>query len=447
VLPLANLSGDPAQEYVADGITEELTTDLAQLDTIRVISRASAIHYRNTNKTTPVIGQELRVDAVVEGAVAHLGNRIRITLQLIHAATDRHIWARSFEGDSRDVAALERGIARAVAEQIEARLSRTSRTRFSRAQTTPEAYEAYLKGVYLWNRRTEPDFAKALHYFEEAVRIDPGYAEAYAGISYCYALGYLGVPVRDTISKAKDAAAKALQLDDSLAQAHAAVGLIRHNYDWDFPGAEKEYRRAIQLNPNYAPVYGFYGMELAALGRMDDALAALERAHEIDALSLIIATQMGNILYFARQYDRAIEQYRKALDLDPKFEVAHAFLARAYEARGLYVNAAQEYLTAHYATERAGSVVSSPNFDWRVFWQADLQFRLRQRAAGQRIPAFHMAEVSARLGDKGGAFRWLRLSCEERDNRLTLVNVLSTLDNIRSDPRFRDILDCANIKP
>src|ERR1700693_2760450 len=317
VLPLDNLSRDPAEEYFADGMTEELTTQLAQISALRVISRTSVMQYKDSKKSLPQIAKELGVDAVVEGSVMRSGDQVRVTAQLIQASTDKHLWAKSYEGDARDVLGLQQRVAHAIADGVKVQLTPQEETRLSIPRpVNPAAYEAYLKGNYL-NKGTEEQQRKAREYFEEAIRIDPKYGPAYAGLADYY-WSSLDLRPRDSMPKAKENAVEALELDPDLAQAHTELAAIHFFGDWDWSGAEKEFRRALELNPSDSEGHRYYSFFLAALGHGNEALAESRKAQDLDPLSISTQVTAGVVLHPAREFDKAIEQCRKALDLHPK---------------------------------------------------------------------------------------------------------------------------------
>ena len=336
VLPLQNLSGDPSKEYLADGLTEELLTDLAQVRSLRVISRTSIMTYKGTTKRLPEIARELNVDAVVEGSVMRSGNRIQVTAQLIEARTDTHLWAQTYEGDVSDLLALQNQVAQTIVQQVGAKLTPEEEGRLKTVHLTrPEAHEAYLLGRYYWNKRTTEGFARAHDSFQEATKRDPQYAPPYAGLADCYVLlaEYTLRPSAEVIPKARDAAVKALELDPMLAEAHASLGAAKvDGFDWK--GGELELRRAIELNPSYATAHQWYAELLSQEGRSGEAIAEINRAQELDPLSLVVNTIEGRILLFAGLTDQAIDQLRKTLELDPGFTLASYNLGKAYLQKG-----------------------------------------------------------------------------------------------------------------
>ena len=311
VLPLENLTGDPSQEYFADGMTEELTADLSKIGSLRVISRTSAMRYRGTDKAVPEIARELNVDGVIEGSVERSGERVRITAQLIHAPTDTHLWAESYERDLRDILALQADVARDIASEIEITLTPNERARLSGSgPVDPQAYQAYLEGLFYWNMRTEEGLNKGIKYFREALDKEPHYAMAYAGLaeSYVVLAGYRIMSGKEAYPAAKEAALRALEMDEGLAEAHAALAMVRAAYDFDFVASDKEFRRAIELNPNYATAHDWHGLVLISLGRLEEAISEAKRAQQLDPVSQAINIDFGTVLYLARENDQAITQ-------------------------------------------------------------------------------------------------------------------------------------------
>jgi len=448
VLPLDNLSGDPAQEYFADGMTEALITDLAQISALRVISRTSVMHYKGANKPLPEIAEALNVDAVVEGSVQRVGERVKITAQLIEAATDRHLWAKSYERELRDILALQNEVARAVADEIKVKLTPQAQARLtSTRQVNSEAHEAYLKGRYFWNKRTKEGLMKSIEYFEQAIKKDPVYAPAYAGLADSYSMlgnqGYL--PPRAAFPKAEAAAMRALEIDDSLAEAHNSLAVVRHIYEWDLLAtAEREYKRGIELNPGYATTHQWYALYLSHMGRLDEAIAEIKRAQELDPLSLIINSVVGLIFYYARQYDQAIEQCRKTLEMEPNFWVAHYFLSQAYVQKRMYEEAIAESQKA--LGLNGGLPVSVGTLGYahaisRNKGEAQkLLEELIKQSQGRLGISFHIAEIYTGLGDKEKAFEWLHKAFDERSDQLLNLKVDPIFDSLRSDSRFTKLL-------
>lgn len=441
VLPLANLSNDPDQEYFADGMTDELISDLAKIELLRVISRTSVMQYRHTTKTLPQIAKELDVDAVVEGSVIRSGDKVRITAQLIEASTDRHLWAETYDRDMKDVLALQREVADAIVQQVQVRLTPEQKAKFSSSrQVNPKAYEDFLKGRYYWNKRTADSLSTALGYFQQTVKEDPTYAPAYAGMADTYDLlgGYGILPAPEAMQKAKDAAHAALRIDDKLAEGYTSLAGVKFFYlDWD--GVEQDFQRAIALNPGYANAHHWYGLYLAAAGRNDEAVTQMKLAQRLDPLSLIINANLGFCLYLGRHYDEAIVQLKKTLELDPNFAAAHEYLGQALLEKARYNDAIDELVTANRLSKDATLEAELANA-YAVAGRKDearsLLRELSDPGTGVRASAYAHALVYAGLDDKDEAFRWLTRAAEQRESGMANINVHPRFASLRSDPRF-----------
>jgi serine/threonine protein kinase/Flp pilus assembly protein TadD len=454
VLPLANLSGDPEQEYFSDGMTEELITNLGKISALRVISRTSVMRYKKTEKPLPQIARELGVDGIVEGSVLRVGDRVRITAQLIQAEQERHLWAESYERDLRDVLALQGEVARAIAGEIKVRLTPQEQTRLASARpVNPDAHEAYLKARYYWNLRTEEGLKKGIEYFQQAIEKDPGYALAYAGLADSYSvLGFWNfMAPKEAYPREKAAAFKALEMDETLAEAHTSLGDARFKYDWDWVGAEKEFKRAIELNPSYATAHHWYAGYLSAMGRHNEAIAEAKRAQELDPLSLIINTTGGLVFFYARRYDEAIAQWRSTLELNAGFYPAHLYLGRAYEQQKLYEQAISEYqkalapgqgnpaLAAHLARGYAAAGKRTEALK--------IISNLRELSKRRYVSSYVIAQIYTALGDTSRAFQWLDKAYQDRDTWLDWLKAEPGFDSLRSDPRFQDLLRRMNFPP
>ena len=451
VLPMENLSGDPAQEYFVDGMTDALIGDLAKIGALRVISRTSAMHYKGTKKSLPKIAGELEVDAVVEGTVQRSGERVRIRVQLIHAATERHLWVANYERDLRDVLDLQSEVAQAIAREIRVAVTAKEQARLASVrQVNPHAYEAYLKARYIWNKRTPVTLKTAVAYFERAMELDPNYAPAYAGLADTYSMlsDYTVLPAREAYPKAHEAVLKALALDRALAEAHTSLAWIKAAYEWEFEEAEKEFQLAIALNPGYATAHQWYAGFLSAMGRHREAISESQRAQQLEPFSLIVRTTLAEAYYFARQDDQVIAQCQKVIEMDPNFGEIYDMLQRAYEAKGM----AREALAAHEKhmklmgwnaeylekIRRVGSISSMQSY-----WQKRL---LGEIKSSQPFPLW-VAECWAQLGNKQQALVWLEQLCQERSYWAIYLNVVPTLDPLRSDPRFQDLLRRIGLTP
>jgi len=449
VLPLADLSEYQAADYFADGMTEALITDLARIKALRVISRTSVMQYKGVQRPLPQIARELNVDAVVEGSVLRSGNRVRITAQLIHAATDQHLWAESYERDLRDVLSLQGEVARAIANEIQVKLTPQDQARLVSARSVdPEAHQLYLKGRFYWNKRTEAGLKKGIEYFHQAIDLDPNYALAYAGIADCYSL--LGwdlfgaLPPREALPIAKAAARKALEADDSLAEAHNSLAWTKLVFDWDWIGAEREFKRAIELNPGYAATHHWYAECLAGMGRYTEALAEIRQAQELDPLSLIIGSIVGWVFYFDRKDDQAIAEFRKTLELDPNFWVAHWTLGRAFEQKAMFAEAIAEIQKAIDFSGGSPLALAALGHTYAVWGRRAEAERvlneLKESSKQGYISPYSIAAIHAALGEKDQAFIWLEKAYEERSGWLIWLRAEPISDPLRSDPRFQDLL-------
>src|SRR5882762_7492026 len=449
VLPFQNLTGDATQDYFSDGLTEEMITQLGNLDPdhVGVIARTSVMHYKNTQQPLDQIGRELGVQYVLEGSVRRESDKVRITAQLIQIKDQTHLWAREYDRETIHLLPLQSEIAQEVAGGIQLTLGDQSRTESAAKTSAPKTYEAYdlyLKGQYFWNRRTPQDFRQAIDYFQQAAAKEPGYARAYAGLANSYALmgGYTGEPQAEFISKARSAALQALELDANLAEAHTALALIVQNYDWDWETAEKEYRRAIELNPNYATAHHWYAEHLALLGHFDEALRESERARELDPLSLIIATDNGAILYFSRQYDRAIEKLHAVLEVDPNFTHAH-ILEYVYVQKGMFADAQADLEKLRRVDDSPWSLAQSAYIFGRSGRVAEARRaveKLEQLDRHNQIDPAPILIAYVGIGDKDEAFAWLEKAYSQHSNVLTSLKVDPIFDPLRSDPHFQDLL-------
>lgn len=447
VLPLDNLSGDASQEYFADGMTDQLIATLGQISALRVISRTSVMGYKGALKPLPQIGRELNVDAVIEGSITRSGGRVRITVRLIDAAAEKHLWAQSYEGDVRDTLTLQSRVARAIAEEIRVNLQPREQTALKSVRAVnPDAYEAYLKGRYFWNKRTADGLKTAKEYFDEAVAKAPDYAQAYSGLADTYALlgdWQFGVmAARQALPAAKAAAIKALELDDTLGEAHTSLGFLLSGFDWDWPSAEKEFRRGIDLNPGYATAHHWYAWHLSLMGRHGDAIAEMRTARSLDPLSLIINTDLAEILLIAHFYDESVQQSHKTIDMGPDFSLAHNQLAEAYLQKQRHADAIAEFKKAVELS--AGSPICTANLA-RAYASsgrsADAEPLLNGLKKGSNAAYSNAAEIAmvyAALGDKAQAMAWLERGYRERFNPGVLLR--PGFDSLRADPRFRDMV-------
>jgi len=455
VLPLENLSADPAQEYFADGMTDALITDLSKISALRVISRTSAMQYKGTKKRLPQIARELNVDGVVEGSVMRSGNRVRITAQLLQAGTDQHLWAETYERDLGDVLKLQSEVAQTIAQQVRIQLTPQQKAQLGSALgVNPEAYEAYLRGRYFWNQRTDGSLWKSLELFQHAIDIDPNSALPYAGLADAYLVldswTLEAAPPIELSPKARAAVDKALQLDPTLAEARTVLAGVKHG-DWDWNGAGVEYRRAIELNPNYAHAHHWYSQYLCELGRFDEGVAEADRAHALDPLNLMLGIDVGMRLYWARRYREAIAPIRKTLELDPNFRVARRFLGQVYEQNGMYEAAIAELRQAAKLSENNPIDLGALGHVYAVSGhrREALQIleELRQHSAKRYVSGYEFALIYAGLGKLEKAFQWLDKAFQEHSTWMLHLRVDPRLDPLRSDPRFQDLLRRVGLSP
>jgi TolB-like protein/DNA-binding winged helix-turn-helix (wHTH) protein len=450
VLPFENLTGDAAQDYLSDGLTEEMIAQLGHLDPehLGVIARTSVMHYKHTTEQVDQIGRELGVQYVLEGSLRREVDRVRITAQLVQMKDQTHIWSRQYDRELKSLLALQGEIAQETADEIQLTLGSRHKLwatdRKLASATSYQAYDLYLKGRYFWNKRTKDGFHQAADYFQQSIVNDPNYARAYAGLADTFALmsSWSFVPQTEAIPKARAAALRALQLDDSLAEAHTSLALIAENYDYDWQTAEKEYRRAIQLDPQYATAHQWYAECLSFQGRFTEALEESERARQLDPLSLIIATDHAVILYFARQYDRAIEQFRAVLAMEPNFGRAH-MVVYPYVEKGMFPEALAE--TAYWRRSD-GSPASEVNAYVYARWGKPQQ---AERALAQSkleslhqpgVLTFVVMEAYVATGKKNQALAMLEKSYREHSSLVTTLKVEPALDPLRGEPGFQELL-------
>ena len=446
VLPLDNLSGDAAQDYFADGITDELITELARMGGVRVISRTSSMKYKHAAQNLPQIARELNVDGVVEGAVARSGNRVRVTVQLIRADSDQHLWANSYERDVTDILALQAEIAAAVARELRVELALHIPPPGMRKPVNREAYAEYLKGRYAWNLRRESALLEAIDHFEQAVKIDPTFAAAYSGLADSHtSLGYLNSRApEDTFPRARLAAEKALDLDASLAEPHASLAYYYLYYERNWDAADREFRKAIELNPNYALAHDWYGVYLTARARWNDALKEVELARQLDPLSLAISTDVGFALYYSGKYDQAIASLQSTLERDPGFPLAHLWLGRAYEEKGMYADALAEFQQTQKALP--GWPVATAAMGWVYgVWGKPAEARrvleeLKSLSKRRYVTSYAIGLVYAGLGENDQAFRALDQAVREKTNWVVWTAIDPRWKPIRNDPRFPTLL-------
>jgi TolB-like protein/Tfp pilus assembly protein PilF len=444
VLPLENLSGDPEQEYFSDGMTDELIGQLAQISALKVISRTSVMQYKGARKPLPAIAKELNVEAVLEGTVRRSGDRVRITAQLIEAATDRSLWAETYERDMRDILELQSEVAQAVAREIQITVTpEESKHLASTFPVDPEAHEAYLWGNFFFNKESVEGWRRAVDFYEQALEKDPRYAPAHAALARTLAiLPYYVGDASEFYTKAKKAGLTAIELDETLAKAHISLGFVEFSHGWNWAKAEREFQRAIELEPGSAEAHLWYGNYLVWMGRSEEGMAEGGRGLELDPLSLVRNTRLGMLFYFARKYDKAIKQLKKALDMDPNFGQAHAWLFFAHVKKECYEDAhvsLRKWLELDGYTE---PIAHHPHYTYLCALWGKREEGLRALNApvwAERLP-WERAIAMGALGEKDEAFQLLEQAYHEREPNLALSKVDPRLDPLRDDPRFQDFL-------
>ena len=444
VLPLQNLSGDPSQDYMADGMTEELIGRLSGIHGLRVISRTSSMHFKNTQLALPEIARMLAVDAIVEGSLVREGQQIRVHAQLIRAATDEHIWAGEYQRNYESILEVQGEVARSIVEQIALNLTPEERARLATGRPVdPRAYENYLKGRYYFSQRTEDALHKSIGSFQQAITSDPAYAPAYSGLAEAYAmLGFRGsMPSKDALSGAKKAALKAIELDDSLAEPHASLAFIAETYDWDWPGAERQYKQALQLNPSYAQAHNWYAGYLTYTGRFNEGIAEAIRARDLDPLSLPLNNALAGRLLAAARYDEALAQVQRTLELDEHFAPAHQTMGWIYLHSEKQKESIREF---QHALELSGAedtdIQLDLGFACAVSGQQEearrILVKLEQMHQQGIAPSASVAILYGALGESDQAFAWLEKAYQERDPQLTYLKAGRRFEPMRKDPRF-----------
>jgi TolB-like protein/DNA-binding winged helix-turn-helix (wHTH) protein/Tfp pilus assembly protein PilF len=453
VLPLVNVSRDPDQEFFADGMTDALITELAKISALKVISRTSVMHYKKTDKTAPQIAAELNVDGLLEGTVEREGNQVRINVQLVHGPSDKHLWAQTYQRELPGILALQSEVAQAIAQEVRASLTPEEHRRLSQAPLVdPQAYEAYLKGRHFWETRTRDGLQKALEYFQTAIRIAPSCALAYTGLADTYSIlgDHKFLEPDESFPKARAAAQRALELNENLAEAHAAMALVLHAYDWDWQGGEREINRAIQLNPGYASAHHWHGLFLSQIGRHTEALVEIRTARSLDPLSPLINLNFAAALAAARQYEQAIREFRKAIELYPDNPTASLFLGDLFSTLGRHEEAIAQIrrslalhrnpvtsLVLARAFARAGRRQEAKKIIEAVLKAHDKKY----------FPPPLLATVYATLGEKDEAFAWLEKGYAEHDSDMEALPANPAFDPLRSDPRFTALLRKMNLQP
>jgi TolB-like protein/DNA-binding winged helix-turn-helix (wHTH) protein/Tfp pilus assembly protein PilF len=449
VLPFENLSADKDQAYFADGMTDELIAHLAKIRSLRVISRTSSMEYKGAHKTLSQIARDLKVDSVVEGTVLRSGDRVRITAELVQVATDRHLWAETYESQLGDILTLQSHVASAIVNEIRVKLTPEDQVRLATThQVSTQSYENYLKGRYYWNKRSQEGLTKAIDYFQLAIEQDPNYALAYAGLADCYSI--IGsvivgtVPALEVAPKARAAALKSLELDNTLAEAQTSLATVRFNYDWDWNAAASGFRRAVELNPSYATAYQRNSLYLMSMGRTSESIAEMNRAHDLDPLSISMNFSLGSRLYLAREYDQAIEQLRNTIDMDPDFVLPHLVLGQAYEQKRMYDQAITELRRAADISQSSPPAVAALARAYAVSGRTTearkLLDQLMEQSKKRYVSPFYVAIVYAGLGENDQALDWIEKAYQDRSNAIVFAKVDPQLDTLRSTPRFQSLL-------
>ncbi len=446
VLPFANVAGDPNMEYLSDGITESLTHSISQLPSLSVIAHSSVFRYKGRTTDPQTVGKELGVRALLLGRIMQHDDRLVISAELVDVENNRRLWGGQYDRRLSDILAVQSEISRVISEQLRSQLTNEEAKRITKHHTeNTEAYQSYLKGRYYWNKRTGEDIKRAIEHFNQAIAKDPGYALAYAGLADCYIVipNYSDVSTQEAYIKAKAAALKALEIDDSLAEAHMSLGGIKVDFEWDFRGAETEIKKALTLNPNYATARHWYAQFLSSLGRHEEALIEIKRAQSLDPLSLIINAVVGDTYIKARQYDWAIEQLRKTIEMDKNFIQAHRYLGNAYLEKGMYNEAIAAFRTADTLAGKSLDRTDRLQESYKTggaegFWRKQLEF-LKADSEKGALQDYAIASVYARLGDKQETLNWLERAFRARDPYLVYLKTDPPFDKFRSDPQVIDL--------
>lgn len=444
VLPFADPDSDSASQYLSDGIAEQVVNDLSQLHTLKVMAWTTVSHYRQPQLDIRRVGSDLKVKAILTSRLLRDGNRIVVQTELVDVATGSQLWGQRYERTMADISGLQRQLSQDIATNLRVRLSGNEQSKIShKSSASPEAYELYLKGRYFWNKRTKTGLQQGISYFEQAIRSDPNFALAYAGLADSYNLldDWGKIAPRDSFPKARAAAEKAIALDDSLAEAHVSLAMVRSSYDWDWNGAEQEFRRAIDLNPNYATAHQWYGLLLASLGRFPEAEAEVHRAQQLEPLSPIINMAVAEVFTWERRYDDAIAEYKKILELDPSFAGAYGNLGEVYAQKRMYAETLSLWkqkcaLTGEMEFARELEKLYARS-GYSGVLRAELNYDLAARASGEYSNPVGIAEAYAALGDTPHAFEWLQKAYEEHSSGMQFLNTDAKFDSLRDNPKFQ----------
>ncbi|UCG92674.1 MAG: tetratricopeptide repeat protein [candidate division WOR-3 bacterium] len=447
VLPFTDISPQKDQEYFCDGVSEELINALTKVEDLRVVARTSAFAFKGKTEDIREIGKKLNVKTVLEGSVRKAGNNLRITAQLINVDDGYHLWSERYDRQMEDIFTIQDEISQAIVETLKLKLLGEEEAILVKHHTENlEAYNFYLKGRYYWNKRTGESLQRGIEYFEQAIKKDPGYALAYSGLADCYILlpWYSGLPPKKVVAKAKESAIKALELNDTLAEAHTSLAYAMTTHEWDWSGAEREFKRSFGLNPTYATAHQWYAEYLLYLGRLDEAIAEVERALECDPLSLVINSLMGWLLYAERRYDQAIEQFKKTLELDPNFYVANLVIGMTYVQKEMFEEAKKSFQKAKVLSGGATMADALLGHAFALVGKKKearkVLDELKREAKRMYIPPLDIAVVYVGLNEKDLAFEWLEKAFEERSIWMIILRVDPIFDNVRSDSRLQDLL-------
>lgn len=453
VLPFANETGDPNAEYLSDGISESLINSLSQLPGIKVIARSSVFKFKGKEIDLNDAGKALGVDAILIGRVMQRGENLSISVELVNTSDRTQMWGELYDRKMSDLLVIQREITSEIVSKLKLKVSGAEKATAKHYTESNEAYQLYLKGRFYWEKRTAEALKKAIEYFNQAIEKDPGFALAYAGLADCYVVPANRLAPREAMPKARAAALRALELDETLAQAHVSLGRVRAAFDWDWTGAEKEYKRAIQLNPRYGVAHQWYGGCLEAMGRRNEAIAERRLAQELEPLSLTINFELGLGFYYGRDYDQAIEQFQKTLELDQNFPAARNFLPAAYEQKGMYNEAIVEFKKSIPLTGAAESTLSRAGLG-HVYALTGKKSEarlllddLKQLSAHEYVSATNVALIYAGLGEKDQAFAWLDKAYEQRAFQLQWIKLDPRWDNLRPDSRFQDLFRRIGLPP
>lgn len=444
VLPLANASADAGMEYLSDGITESIINTLSQLPQLKVMARATVFRYKGREVEIDEVRRDLNVRAVLTGRVIQFGDNLIIKTELVDTSDGSQLWGEQYKRKAADIFEVQEEISKEISEKLRIKLTGEEKKLLVKRYTdNTEAYRLYLKGRFCLSKMTKESLDNAIKHFRQAIDVDPDYALAYAGLADAYyALSSNHLPPNEAMPKARGAVERALQLDDTLAEAHASLGLVKAFYEWDWPGAEDEYRRAIELNPGYASTHHWYGWYLALMGRLNEAIAEIRQASELDPLSLEINTDLGLSFLFARQYDRAIEQFQKVIEMDPNFIWTHFFMGWAYEQQGSYDDAIREYQRAAQLDDSL-LILAALGHTYVMAGRRDealsVLAEMKDLATRRHVSSYHFAIIHAALGNRDEAFEWLEKSYDAREEALVWLKVDPRLDALRTDPRFIDL--------